>query len=92
MSHAIGPSLLRRPHAHAGDLKEHENSPENIVVFDSDAPIVTNAGGCGAMLTSYGHLFANDRMWPKRLETSLPESGMSVNNCHDRNADSTMPR
>jgi glycolate oxidase iron-sulfur subunit len=48
-------------HAHAGDLEgARELARKNIAAFDSDAPIVTNAGGCGAMLVTYGHLFAND--------------------------------
>jgi glycolate oxidase iron-sulfur subunit len=48
-------------HAHAGDLEgARELARKNIAAFNSDAPIVTNAGGCGAMLVTYGHLFAND--------------------------------
>jgi len=48
-------------HAHAGDLDgARELARKNIVAFNSDAPIITNAGGCGAMLTTYAHLFAND--------------------------------
>ena len=48
-------------HAHAGDLEgARELARKNITAFNSDAPIVTNAGGCGAMLTTYAHLFAND--------------------------------
>ena len=48
-------------HAHAGDLEgARELARKNIEAFKSEAPIVTNAGGCGAMLASYGHLFAND--------------------------------
>ena len=49
-------------HAHAGDLDgARELARKNIDAFaDSTAPIVTNAGGCGAMLTTYGHLLAND--------------------------------
>ena len=48
-------------HAHAGDLEgARKLARQNIKAFDSDAPIITNAGGCGAMLTTYGHLFAND--------------------------------
>jgi len=48
-------------HAHAGDLEgARELARKNIEAFDSDAPIITNAGGCGAMLTTYGHLFADD--------------------------------
>ena len=48
-------------HAHAGDLEgARELARKNIAAFDPDTPIVTNAGGCGAMLATYGHLFAND--------------------------------
>jgi glycolate dehydrogenase iron-sulfur subunit len=45
-------------HAHAGDLEGARKLARlNIRAFaDSEAPIVTNAGGCGAMLASYGHL------------------------------------
>ena len=49
-------------HAHAGDLEgARKLARRNIAAFDSDAPIVTNAGGCGAMLVTYAHLFANDK-------------------------------
>ena len=48
-------------HAHAGDLDgARQLARKNIEAFDSNAPIVTNAGGCGAMLATYKHLFAND--------------------------------
>ena len=48
-------------HAHAGDLEgARELARRNIAAFDSDAPIVTNAGGCGAMLKTYAHLLPND--------------------------------
>ena len=48
-------------HAHAGDLEGARTlAKQNIAAFNSDAPIVTNAGGCGAMLTTYAHLFAQD--------------------------------
>ena len=48
-------------HAHAGDLEgARELARKNIAAFDSEAPIITNAGGCGAMLTTYAHLFAED--------------------------------
>jgi glycolate oxidase iron-sulfur subunit len=47
-------------HAHAGDLEgARELAKKNLAAFNSDDPIITNAGGCGAMLTTYGHLFAN---------------------------------
>lgn len=48
-------------HAHAGDLEgARKLARKNIEAFNSNAPIITNAGGCGAMLATYGHLFAND--------------------------------
>ena len=54
-------------HGHAGDLKARANSRgKNIAAFDSDAPIITNAGGCGAMLTTYAHLFANEENLAER--------------------------
>jgi len=55
-------------HAHAGDLEgARELARKNLAAFaESDAPIVTNAGGCGAMLTTYGHLLANDATLAER--------------------------
>ncbi len=51
-------------HAHAGDLEgARKLARRNIGAFKSDGftpPIVTNAGGCGAMLASYGHLLSAD--------------------------------
>ena len=48
-------------HAHAGDLEgARKLARSNIAAFNSDTPVVTNAGGCGAMLTTYGHLLAHD--------------------------------
>ncbi|MGI8835236.1 MAG: (Fe-S)-binding protein [Pyrinomonadaceae bacterium] len=50
-------------HAHAGDLAGARIlAQENIRAFASaeDVPIVTNAGGCGAMLATYGHLLSSD--------------------------------
>lgn len=48
-------------HAHAGDLEgARELAKRNIAAFNSGAPIITNAGGCGAMLATYGHLLEND--------------------------------
>ena len=48
-------------HAHAGDIEgARQLAQRNLAAFESDAPIITNAGGCGAMLKTYGHLFAND--------------------------------
>ena len=49
-------------HAHAGDLESARKlARQNISAFgNEDASIVTNAGGCGAMLISYKHLLAGD--------------------------------
>ncbi len=49
-------------HAHAGDLEgARKLARQNISAFQSkDGPIITNAGGCGAMLVSYGHLLAGN--------------------------------
>jgi len=50
-------------HAHAGDLEGARTlARKNIQAFTDaeDAPIITNAGGCGAMLVTYDHLLAND--------------------------------
>src|ERR1051325_8470229 len=54
-------------HAHAGDLDgARELARKNIAAFDTNAPIITNAGGCGAMLTTYAHLFADDNDFAER--------------------------
>ncbi|HEX6650775.1 MAG TPA: (Fe-S)-binding protein, partial [Pyrinomonadaceae bacterium] len=54
-------------HAHAGDLEgARQLARKNIAAFDSDAPIITNAGGCGAMLVTYAHLFANNEALAQR--------------------------
>lgn len=56
-------------HAHAGDLDgARELAKKNIAAFNSGAPIITNAGGCGAMLTTYGHLLANDPNFAEAAE------------------------
>jgi glycolate oxidase iron-sulfur subunit len=51
-------------HAHAGDLEgARALAKQNIEAFNTEGdgePIITNAGGCGAMLATYGHLLAND--------------------------------
>lgn len=62
-------------HAHAGDLKGARTlARQNIDAFTSGSngseptPIITNAGGCGAMLVSYGHLLADDPKYAKRAQ------------------------
>jgi glycolate dehydrogenase iron-sulfur subunit len=50
-------------HAHAGDLEGARTlARRNVTAFSNGAgvPVVTNAGGCGAMLATYGHLLAGD--------------------------------
>ncbi|MCA1635439.1 MAG: 4Fe-4S dicluster domain-containing protein [Acidobacteria bacterium] len=56
-------------HAHAGDLEGARRLARRNVEAFSDAggaPIVTNAGGCGAMLVSYGQLLEHDEEYARR--------------------------
>ncbi len=56
-------------HAHAGDLEGARTlARRNIEAFDDseNLPIITNAGGCGAMLATYGHLLADDPLFGER--------------------------
>jgi glycolate oxidase iron-sulfur subunit len=56
-------------HAHAGDLEgARALARQNIEAFagNSNSAIVTNAGGCGAMLASYAHLLADDEQYKER--------------------------
>ena len=54
-------------HAHAGELEGARIlARQNIDAFGSGEAIVTNAGGCGAMLASYGHLLAEDEIYAVR--------------------------
>jgi glycolate oxidase iron-sulfur subunit len=56
-------------HAHAGDLDgARVLAKQNIEAFadESAAVIITNAGGCGAMLVSYARLLANDEAYSAR--------------------------
>jgi len=62
-------------HAHAGDLEgARALARQNIEAFDGgskgDLPpsIVTNAGGCGAMLVSYAYLLAGDPEFAERAK------------------------
>jgi glycolate oxidase iron-sulfur subunit len=51
-------------HAHAGDLAgARQLARKNVAAFsagEEEFPVITNAGGCGAMLASYGHLLSGD--------------------------------
>jgi glycolate oxidase iron-sulfur subunit len=59
-------------HAHAGDLEgARQLARLNIAAFEENrpnrnTPIITNAGGCGAMLVSYAHLLADDDVFAER--------------------------
>jgi len=62
-------------HAHAGDLDGARRlARQNIDAFTTGAngsqtaPIVSNAGGCGAMLVAYGHLLADDPKYAERAK------------------------
>jgi glycolate oxidase iron-sulfur subunit len=55
-------------HAHAGDLEGARTlARRNIEAFTGpeQSPIITNAGGCGAMLASYAHLLTDDEAMAK---------------------------
>ena len=57
-------------HAHAGDLEGARRlARRNVGAFADEggaAAVVTNAGGCGAMLASYEHLLAGDEEYAAR--------------------------
>jgi glycolate oxidase iron-sulfur subunit len=59
-------------HAHAGDLEGAKIlARKNIIAFESNstdqsAAVITNAGGCGAMLASYQHLLSEDAVFAER--------------------------
>jgi len=57
-------------HAHAGDLEGARRlARQNIDAFgEGDAPIITNAGGCGAMLAAYAHLLEHDAQYAERAQ------------------------
>ena len=73
-------------HAHAGDLDgARELARKNITALDGDAsiPIITNAGGCGAMLTSYGHLLADDTEFAEKaadFSTRVKDVSQQIDN------------
>lgn len=57
-------------HAHAGDLAGARIlARKNIEAFEVGAkeePVITNAGGCGAMLLTYEHLLKDDPQFAER--------------------------
>jgi glycolate oxidase iron-sulfur subunit len=59
-------------HAHAGDLEGARTlARKNIDAFatPNESPVVTNAGGCGAMLLSYAHLLEHDEQFAQRAQS-----------------------
>jgi glycolate oxidase iron-sulfur subunit len=59
-------------HAHAGDLEGARTlAKRNIEAFENGAtvPIITNAGGCGAMLVSYAQLLEHDKQFAERARS-----------------------
>jgi glycolate oxidase iron-sulfur subunit len=57
-------------HAHGGDLpRALELARRNIAAFEAtDAPIVVNSAGCGAMLKDYTHHLRDDPGWSLRAK------------------------
>jgi glycolate oxidase iron-sulfur subunit len=81
-------------HAHAGDLEgARQLARRNIEAFAAGshggaAPIITNAGGCGAMLVSYGHLLADDPQYAERAKefsARVRDIGQQLNSISFRN-------
>ena len=67
-----GSRALARRNIEAFETPENEASEATtgaIVGKASDAAIVTNAGGCGAMLKSYAHLLARDVEFAERARS-----------------------
>ncbi|HYG59720.1 MAG TPA: LUD domain-containing protein [Symbiobacteriaceae bacterium] len=55
-------------HEHAGEqATAREMARRNIDAFgDGDGPIITNSGGCGALLKQYGELLADDPAYAEK--------------------------
>jgi glycolate oxidase iron-sulfur subunit len=69
VSSPTGQACCGALHAHAGDLEgARQLARRNIDAFgdDADAKIITNAGGCGALLAAYAHLLENDAEYAVR--------------------------
>lgn len=60
-------------HLHTGDIEAARDlARKNLSAWRTlpeDAWIVSQSGGCGAMLGSYGHLLDDDREWGEMAET-----------------------
>lgn len=56
-------------HGHSGEKNSAlEMAKKNIEAFENEQVdyIITNAGGCGAFLVEYAHMFENDPEWKER--------------------------
>ena len=80
-------------HAHAGDIEgARALARQNIDAFEpNEAPIITNAGGCGAMLASYGHLLEDDAKYAepaRELSARVRDVGQYLQSIGFRNGES----
>src|ERR1041385_2911901 len=79
-------------HAHAGDLEGARSlAKKNIDAFaEGEAPVVTNAGGCGAMLAAYAHLLEHDEHYAeraRRFSARVRDVGQQLQSIGFRNGD-----
>jgi len=77
-------------HAHAGDLEgARALARQNIDAFrDQPGQIVTNAGGCGAMLASYAHLLECDEQYAeaaRKFSARVSDVGQQLQSIGFRN-------
>jgi len=80
-------------HAHAGDIEgARALARQNIDAFhDNEAPVITNAGGCGAMLASYGHLLEHDAKYAelaREFSARVRDVGQHLESIGFRNGES----
>ncbi len=71
-------------HLHSGDLDGAKNlARKNIEAFEGDSShIITNAGGCGAMLLNYAHILKDDVAYAERakeLSSRVRDIGQELN-------------
>jgi len=64
-------------HSHQGSMEEAKNlAKANIKAFESSTAdyFINNAGGCGAMLREYDHLFKDDAEWQARAKSFVEKT------------------